>query len=173
MPVRPILCFPHPVLTMCCRAVEDVAAPDVQQTLIDLVDTMHASPGCVGIAAPQIGVALRIALVDVTPKHPGHGHLLLINPTLVAAEGERLGREGCLSLPAYTANVRRAEHVVVEALDAAGTRRVYDASGFEATAVQHEMDHLDGILFVHRVASLTHDLFRRGARPPRRRGKSS
>jgi peptide deformylase len=107
-----------------------------------------------------------VAYVDCTghPKVPdAQGPLWLIDPALRAGEGERVGREGCLSLPDITANVRRQTHIVVEATDLDGRRRLIEAAGFEARVILHEMDHLDGILILDRVASLTLDVF------PRRR----
>jgi peptide deformylase len=129
----------------------------------DLLDTMAAAPRCVGIAAPQIGEALRIATVDVT-GHPKAtscaGRLVLVNPVIVHAAGSEVGREGCLSIPDFTADVRRAARVVVEAADRQGAPLRVKAEGFEARCLQHEIDHLDGILFLDRVESPT-QVFRR------------
>jgi len=120
---------------------------------------MESFGHCVGIAAPQLGLMSRVAVVDIT-GHPkaqsSNGLLVLANPRIVEREGSAVGREGCLSLPDVTANVRRATRVVVE--HAAGT---VECAGFEARCVQHELDHLDGILFLDRVESLTDDVFRR------------
>jgi peptide deformylase len=114
---------------------------------------MRSFPGCVGLAAPQIGEPVRVAVVDCS-GHPRaedpNGLMVLVNARLSAVEGSALGREGCLSIPDLTGNVRRAT-----ALEIAGRRCV----GFEARCVQHELDHLDGILFLDRVESLAHDLF--------------
>lgn len=130
----------------------------------DLLDTMRASPGCVGIAAPQIGEEVRMAVVDCTGhrKVPEpNGLLVLVNPVVVASSGgSEIGREGCLSIPELTANVRRACNVVVEA---AGGVRVA-SGGFEARCVLHELDHLDGLLFLDRVESLSRDVFARKQR---------
>jgi peptide deformylase len=114
---------------------------------------MRASPGCVGLAAPQIGELVRVAVVDCT-GHPRveepNGLMVLVNPRITFADGSELGREGCLSIPDLTGNVRRAR-----AIEVGGMR----SAGFEARCVQHELDHLDGILFLDRVESLAHDLF--------------
>ncbi len=164
MPARPVVLYPDPRLQAACDqilAVDKAARAWVQ----DLLDTMDAGPPrTVGIAAPQIGVLTRLAVVDTSrnPKHPpGHGLLTLINPILIAHDGEQFGREGCLSLPDYTANVRRHQRVTVEALGLDGSPFTVDAEGFEAVVIQHEMDHLDGILFLDRVADRGRDLFRR------------
>jgi peptide deformylase len=125
---------------------------------------MRANQGCVGLAAPQLGDEVRIVVVDVS-DHPRatrhHGLLVLVNPVIRLSSGNEIAREGCLSIPDLTANVKRATEVLVEASDPEGTTRAIEAEGFEARALQHEIDHLDGILFLDRVASLTTDVFRR------------
>ncbi len=127
----------------------------------DLLDTMEAAPGCVGLAAPQIGEEVRMVAVDCSehPKAAGahNGVLVLVNPVIVESSGAEVGREGCLSIPHLTANVRRATRIVVEA--ARGIR--VESTGFEARCLQHEVDHLDGVLFLDRVDSLARDVFRR------------
>lgn len=130
----------------------------------DLVDTMRANTKCAGLAAPQIGQAVRIIAVDVS-EHPRatrhHGLLVLVNPVVVLASGSEVAREGCLSIPDLTANVRRATDIVIEASTTNGQVRVIEAEGFEARCLLHEIDHLDGILFLDRVDSLKSDVFRR------------
>jgi peptide deformylase len=127
---------------------------------------MRASPGCVGIAAPQVGMASRIIVVDVSTHRRGgreenHGLLVLVNPEILSRGGKQLVREGCMSVPDYTANVQRAQWVLVDALDKEGKQTILEAIGFEAVAIQHEVDHLDGYLFLDRVSSIKTDLFRR------------
>ena len=124
---------------------------------------MRAGPGSVGIAAPQVNHFLRIALVDVSsrPNIPQHGFLQLINPEIVQRSGEVKGREGCMSVPDFTGSVLRAQSVRVRAQDANGHWFELDCEGYEARAVQHEVDHLDGLLFLDRVVSPRHDLYRR------------
>ena len=164
MPARPIVYYPDPRLKTVCTDVLDItdALRDAAQ---DLLDTMDAGPPrTVGIAAPQIGVLSRLTIVDTSrnPKHAGgHGLLVLVNPRIVAHEGEQFFREGCLSLPDYTANIRRFQSVTVEALNLDGGPVSVEAEGFEAVVLQHEIDHLDGILFLDRVANMKTDLFRR------------
>lgn len=164
MPARPLVFYPDPRLKTVCAPVADITG-DIRAAAQDLLDTMDGGPPrTVGIAAPQIGVLSRIAVVDTSrnPKHPaGHGLLLLVNPRIVAQGGEQFFREGCLSLPDYTANIRRFQSVTVEALDLDGTPISVDAEGFEAVVLQHEVDHLDGLLFLDRVANAKTDLFRR------------
>jgi peptide deformylase len=119
----------------------------------------------VGIAAPQIGVSLRVCVVDVSQNRLGrennHGLLALVNPEIVRREGAAIMREGCMSVPDYTGDVERATAITVRFLDGTGEEREVEASGFEAVAIQHEMDHLDGLLFLDRIASLKTGLFRR------------
>ncbi|MBI5611944.1 MAG: peptide deformylase [Gammaproteobacteria bacterium] len=129
----------------------------------DLEATMRASPGCVGLAAPQVNYFQRIALVDVSakPKLPHNGRMLLINPVILEQHGAVVGREGCLSVPDFTGNVLRAERIVVRSHDLDGAPHEYRCQGYEARAVLHELDHLDGLLFLDRVESPRQDLFRR------------
>jgi len=126
-----------------------------------MVESGHS----VGVAAPQIGVTRRVVVVDVSKSKLGrdnnHGRLVMINPEILEREGSETMREGCMSVPDYTGNVTRAESVVVQFLDRSGTERVIRTSGFEAVAIQHELDHLDGFLFLDRVSSLKTDVFRR------------
>jgi peptide deformylase len=154
--VRDVLRYPAPALKEVCPPAQTGQA---ERVAADLVDTMRSFERCVGIAAPQIGEAARVAVVDVRghPKAEAHnGLLVLVNPRIVATDGSEVAREGCLSLPDLTANVRRATSVVVEHAEG----RV-ESTGFEARCLQHELDHLDGILFLDRVESLVDDLFRR------------
>lgn len=165
MAILPILQFPDPLLKEKSAPV-DAVTPEVTAFIDDLLDTMRASPGCVGIAAPQVGMPRRIIAVDVSGHRRGsqeenHGLLVLINPEILARGGRQMVREGCMSVPDYTANVQRAQWVLVDALDRHGRQVILEAVGFEAVAIQHEADHLDGILFLDRVFSIKTDLFRR------------
>ena len=164
MPVRPVVLYPDPRLKAVCEPCSEVDDA-VRAAAQDLLDTMDACPPrTVGIAAPQIGVLSRLAIVDTSrnPKYPtGHGLLALVNPTIMASDGEQFFREGCLSLPDYTANIKRHAHIAVAALNLDGEPITLEAEGFEAVVLQHEIDHLDGVLFLDRVANLKTDLFRR------------
>lgn len=164
MAVREVLRLPHPMLKQTARSLGSSETETVLRVTGDLVDTMLAYERCVGLAAPQIGERVRLIVVDVS-RHPKgeseNGLIELANPVLVRADGDELGREGCLSVPQLTANVRRATHVVVRGVVPAGAERVVEASGFEARCLQHELDHLDGILFLDRVESLATDVFAR------------
>ena len=153
MPVRPVVSLPDPVLTAPARPVGVVDAA-ARALAVDLVDTMRVSPGCVGLAAPQIGVGLRAFCVDVTGHRKArscHGTFVLFDPELVEAEDPEMAREGCMSVPDLTGDVRRATRVVVTGLDPSGKRVTYEADAFEARAILHELDHLDGMVFLDRV----------------------
>jgi peptide deformylase len=165
MAILPILKFPDPLLQQKSAPVARVT-PELSTVIGDLLDTMRASPGGVGISAPQVGVLQRIVAVDVSASKRGaqvenHGLLVLVNPEILAKGGRQIVREGCMSIPDYTANIERAQWVLVDALDREGKQLILESVGFEAVAIQHEVDHLDGILFLDRVASLKTDLFRR------------
>lgn len=161
MAVRPILHYPHPTLKATSAAVVPADAA-TQAVVEDLLDTLAASPG-VALAAPQIGAAVRVIVVDVSRKkgEKGHGLTVMINPVILALEGRKILREGCLSVPDYTGNVLRHEQAVVEGLAPDGRVLTLTTSGFEALAFQHEVDHLNGLLFLDRIQSLSTDLFRR------------
>jgi len=122
----------------------------------DLVETMRASPACVGLAAPQVGVGLRVLCVDVT-GHPKarscHGEVVLFDPEILVASDPVHGREGCMSVPDLTGDVARWTDAVVRGFTVDGEERVLQTDAFEARAVQHELDHLDGLLFLDRVSS--------------------
>ncbi len=164
MAVREVLRYPHPSLKTVCRELGPDDRAEIERVAGDLLDTMRSFPRCVGVAAPQLEELVRMVAVDVS-EHPkttrSHGLLILYNPQIVFASGAEVAREGCLSIPDLTANVRRATEIVVEAFDADGGTRVIETEGFEARCLQHEIDHLDGLLFLDRVDSLKTDVFRR------------
>jgi peptide deformylase len=164
MPVRTVLHYPHPILKQVCATVAAID-DEIASLIRDLIDTMHAGPGSVGVAAPQIGVSLKACVVDVSANRHGrdnnHGLLVMVNPEITRREGTSVMREGCMSVPDYTGDVERAMEITVRFLDENGMVRKVEASGFEAVAIQHEMDHLDGLLFLDRITSLKTGLFRR------------
>ncbi len=156
MPVREVLLYPDPALKQVAAPVQ---AGESEQVAADLVETMRSFPGCVGLSAPQISEPTRLIAVDVS-GHPkaetSNGLMVLANPRITEREGAEVAREGCLSIPDLTANVRRATRIMVE-----HNGGEVESEGFEARCLQHEIDHLDGILFLDRVASLVDDVFRR------------
>jgi peptide deformylase len=155
MPALKIIKYPS-------RALQEVSeeVAEIDRAVSRLVETMRASTA-VGIAAVQVGTLLRVIVVDVTPKNQGHGELVLVNPKITAESGKRKGREGCLSIPGFIANIRRSKRVTVSALDREGRSVEVEARGFEAVALQHEIDHLDGILFLDRITDMRRDLLKR------------
>ena len=162
MAVLEILKYPNEVLKQVSEPVESID-DDLRTFLADLEDTMRVGPGGVGIAAPQVGDFRRIAIVDVSarPKIKHNGCMILINPEIKTWDGMKIGREGCMSVPDYTGNVIRAEKITLQALNAQGELIDYECVGYEARAVQHELDHLDGLLFLDRLVSRRTDLFKR------------
>jgi peptide deformylase len=162
--VRPVLNYPARVLKGLAGPIGEIG-PRERALADDLVDTMQDAPGCVGLAAPQIGVPLRAFAMDVSvmrkPPPGNHGLVVLFDPELLVASGSDLKREGCMSVPDWTCDVRRATEVVVRGRTPEGDPRVIEATGFEARALQHELDHLDGLLILDRVASARTDVFRR------------
>lgn len=162
MPVLELLQYPDPRLKQVSTTVQNFDA-QLLAFITDMEQTMRAGTAGVGIAAPQVARFERIVIVDVSskPKIKHHGRLVLINPEILASQGTLKGREGCMSVPDYTANIIRAEHIQLKARDEHGKVQEYEMQGFEARAVQHEIDHLDGILFLDRLVSRRHDLFRR------------
>lgn len=163
MAILQVLVYPNPVLKMVSDSVAEL--DDATMRIIDdLRETLYESPGCVGIAAPQTGILKRIIVIDASRNRkpvPNHGGLVLINPVIEQQEGEVLAREGCLSLPHLTANVKRAQSIRCRAMTPDGSEIVIDTADFEARVILHEYDHLDGLLFLDRVSSLKTDVFRR------------
>ncbi len=162
MALMDILVYPDDRLKQLSLPVESFD-DRLRAFVADLEETMRAGPGGVGIAAPQVGQFIRVAIVDVSAKKKirHHGRLVLINPEIEQWEGMVMGREGCMSVPDYTGNVIRAERIHLKAQDEHGQWQAFDMEGYEARAVQHELDHLDGLLFLDRLVSKRHDLFAR------------
>jgi peptide deformylase len=162
MPVRPVLLLPHAVLTAPAAPVGAVD-DEARRLAEDLLDTMRASPACVGLAAPQIGVARRAFAVDVTGHRKArscHGPFVLFDPEVLSADAPETAREGCMSVPDLTGDVARATRLTVAGITVDGDRVRLEVDAFEARAVQHELDHLDGLLFLDRVAG-PHSVFPR------------
>ncbi len=163
MAVRDVRIYPDPVLKHVAASIGGID-DDARALATDLVDTMRAHERCVGIAANQIGVLRRCVVVDVTghPRAEGcQGLIVLFDPAVVSEVGSELAREGCLSVPDLTANVRRSTSIEVTGLGMDGRPFAVSANAFEARALLHEIDHLDGVLFLDRVANLETDVFRR------------
>lgn len=162
MAVRPIRFYPDPVLRVKCPPVERFDE-ELRSLAADMVETMHAAPG-VGLAAPQVGVELRLAVIDLSVGKDPEQVLVLVNPEVLAEEGEATETEGCLSIPDLTEKVDRAYRIRVRAQDLAGNELEVEAEDWEARAILHEIDHLDGVLFVDRLRGLRRERARRHLR---------
>jgi peptide deformylase len=154
--IRPVLRAPDSVLSRAASPV-DPDDPEVIAVAVDLVETMRAAPGCVGLAAPQIGESARLFALDVTGHRKARscsGLVVLANPVVLEIGELRLGREGCMSVPDFTGDVGRPTSIVVRGMVPGPTpyERIIEADAFEARAFGHELDHLDGLLFLDRVA---------------------
>ncbi|MBK5297744.1 MAG: peptide deformylase [Vicinamibacteria bacterium] len=160
--VRPILKLGTPALHCPAAAVADFGG-QTQQIIDDMIETMHAAPG-IGLAAPQVGEALRLFVVDLSVGHKASDLQIFINPEIVERDGMQLEEEGCLSVPGFVATVLRPSRMVVRAADRDGSLRTVEGTGLLARALQHEMDHLDGLLYVHRLRGLQRASIERGVR---------
>jgi len=167
--IRPILKFGDSMLHARARDV-DALTPDIDRLVDDMIETMYAAPG-VGLAATQVGVPLRIFVIDVSVGRDPNGLHVMINPSFVERDGVQLEDEGCLSVPGFNATVVRPARAVVQGLDRGGTEHRIEGTGLLARALQHEMDHLDGTLFVDRLRGLKKDLIVRRIRKLTRAGK--
>jgi peptide deformylase len=167
--IRPILKYGDTVLHERARPV-DAITPDLDRIVQDLVDTMYAAPG-IGLAAPQVGIPLRIFVVDLSVGRDPNGLVVMINPEFVRRDGMQLEEEGCLSVPGFNATVVRPSNVVVKGLDRVGQPHEREGTGLLARAFQHEMDHLDGTLFVDRLRGIKRDLIVRKIKKLTRAGK--
>jgi len=162
MALRQICTYPDPVLREKTKHVERIDS-SIERLIKDMVETMHAAPG-VGLAANQVGVSLQLAVIDLsTREDEGQRHplLVIINPEILSMEGAVVEEEGCLSIPDYSEKVQRAARVKVRALDRTGKPFELETDGLLAKALQHEIDHLNGLLFVDKLSPLKKNLFKR------------
>ena len=159
--------YPDPILTRKAAPVENID-DSIRQLLGDMATTMYAAPG-VGLAAPQVGVSLRAIVVDASPKDEHAQLIKLVNPVVTFSEGETECEEGCLSVPGFSENVTRAAKVVVEGYDEHGKPVKIETNTFLATVLQHEIDHLEGILFIDHIGRLKRDVIKRKLRKQARK----
>jgi peptide deformylase len=167
--IRPILKFGDKPLHDPAAEVGELTA-NVQTIIDDMIDTMYAAPG-IGLAAPQVGMPLRIFIVDISVGRTADDLMIFVNPVFVERDGMQLEEEGCLSVPGFNATVARPSRVVVKGLDRRGVERVVEGKDLLARAFQHEMDHLDGKLFLDRVRGIKRDLIVKRIRKLTRAGK--
>jgi peptide deformylase len=166
--IRPIVRYGTPGLARPAQPV-DTITDETRRLIDDMIETMYAAPG-IGLAATQVDVPLRVCVIDVSGGRRGGEVITLINPEFVERSGMQLEEEGCLSVPGYNATVARPEHVVVRALDRQGQPVTVEGTGVLARALQHEIDHLDGVLFLDRLRGLRRDLIVRKIRKQQRAG---
>jgi peptide deformylase len=167
--IRPILKYGDTTLHEPAKAV-DALTSEIDALIGDMIETMYAAPG-IGLAATQVGVPLRIFVIDLSVGREPNGLMVMVNPEFVAREGTQLEEEGCLSVPGFNATVVRPSRAVVKALDREGREQVREGTGLLARAFQHEMDHLDGTLFVDRLRGIKRDLIIGRIRKLSRAGK--
>jgi peptide deformylase len=167
--LRPILKYGDTPLHGPAAPVDQIT-PEIQTLIDDMVETMYAAPG-IGLAAPQVGVALRICVIDLSVGRDPKQLLTMVNPEFVEREGMQLEDEGCLSVPGFNATVARPARVVVKGLDRHGKAQTIEGTALLARAFQHEIDHLDGTLFVDRLRGIKRDLIVRRIRKLTRSGK--
>jgi peptide deformylase len=167
--IRPILRYGDPVLHRPAAAVADIT-PEIQQLIDDMIQTMYAAPG-IGLAAPQVGVSLRIFVADLSTGRNPDALLTFINPEFVEIDGTQLEDEGCLSAPGFNATVARPARAVLKGLNREGVERVVDATGLLARCFHHEMDHLAGTVFIDRLRGLQKSLILRKIKKLSKSGK--
>jgi peptide deformylase len=167
--IRPILKFGEPPLHDRAAEVGDLTG-DIQRLIDDMIETMYAAPG-IGLAAPQVGVGLRIFVVDLSLGHKADDLKVFINPSFVERDGMQLEEEGCLSVPGFNATVARPLRAVVKGLDRDGREQIVEGNELLARAFQHEMDHLEGTLFIDRVRGIKRDLIVKKIKKLTRAGK--
>jgi peptide deformylase len=159
MAILPIRHYPDPVLKQVAEPVAEID-DEIKTLARDMAETMYAAPG-VGLAAPQVGVSKRVVVIDCSPKDTPPQLITAINPEILAKEGESFEEEGCLSVPGFYTRIRRAARVRVRYQDLAGQTVEQEAEGLLAIAFQHEIDHLDGLLFVDHLSPLKKGMFRK------------
>jgi peptide deformylase len=167
--LRPILRFGDAILSEASRPV-DVITPDIDKVIDDMIETMYAAPG-IGLAAPQVGVGLRIFVLDLSVGRDPAALHVMINPEFVERDGMQLEEEGCLSVPGFTSTVARPKRVVVKSLNRQGEAQTLEGTGLMARALQHEIDHLNGCLFIDRLRGISKDLIVRKIRKLAKAGK--
>jgi len=167
--LRPILRLGDSILVEPARAVTDIT-PEIETLIDDMIETMYAAPG-IGLAAPQVGVSLKIFVIDLSlGKDPMALHVM-INPEFVEREGMQLEEEGCLSVPGFTATVARPKRVVIKGLNRQGDEYTIEGTGLLARALQHEVDHLNSCIFVDRLRGISRDLILRKIKKLSKAGK--
>lgn len=159
MAIRKIITYPNPILRQHAKPVE-VFDEELEQLVADMAETMYNAPGA-GLAANQIGIPVQVVVIDISPKDQENDLIVLVNPKITEAEGSTVEEEGCLSVIEYSAKVKRAQKVWVEAQDTKGNPNNFEAEDWFARVIQHELDHLAGKLFIDRISSLKRALYKK------------
>lgn len=159
MAIREILKHPHPTLRKKSKVVTEFDEK-LKQLVADMADTMYDAPGA-GLAAPQIGVLQRVVIMDVTSKEEENQLIVLVNPEILNGEGSQVDEEGCLSVVDYTAKVKRFEKIHVRTQNMEGKESEFEAEGWFARVIQHELDHIDGVLFIDHLSGLKRALYKK------------
>jgi peptide deformylase len=167
--VRNILKYGDPVLETCADLITEFDTPELHGLIADMWETMYAAKG-VGLAAPQIGIGKRLSVIDTSVGEREEDKIVIINPEIVLKEGSQTGEEGCLSIPGFREPVTRAHKVRVTARNEKGEPVEYDGEELLARALQHEIDHLNGILFISHLSTLKRDMIRRKIRKLQKAG---
>jgi peptide deformylase len=168
--LQKIVKYGDPVLEQVCDPVEEFDTPELHQLVEDMFETMRDANG-VGLAAPQIGVTKRLTVIDCSAGEDPDEKLVLINPEIVEKVGTQVGEEGCLSIPGFRGDVKRAQKVFVRAQDAKGETFEIEGEELLARAILHENDHLDGVLFLRHLTPLKRELIKRKIRKLRKKGE--
>ncbi|MEW6221273.1 MAG: peptide deformylase [Thermodesulfobacteriota bacterium] len=159
MPILPIRAYPDPILRQPAEAIGSFDS-QLRDLVANMIATMHAAPG-IGLAANQVGLGCRLAVVDLSSSTETRSPLILVNPVIVSGSGSEVDDEGCLSIKGYTAGVKRMTSILVRAQDPEGKTREFEATDLLARVIQHELDHLDGRLFIDRLSALKRSLFKK------------
>ncbi len=159
MAVLEIKKYPDDILKKKASEITDING-NIQKLIDDMIETMYKSNG-IGLAAPQVGVSKRLIIVDISPREENNSLIVIINPQIVSTEGEVLSEEGCLSLPGFITRLKRNEKVFVKGFDRKGKEIQIETDGLLSRAIQHEIDHLEGILLIDRISPLKRELFRK------------
>jgi len=168
--IRKIVKYGDPVLEKPAQPIAEFNTPELDQLVADMFETMYAGKG-LGLAGPQVGVSQRLTVIDTSQGQDESKRLVLINPEIIAREGSQVGEEGCLSIPGFREQVKRANKVKIRAKNAQGETVEHEGEELMARAMQHEVDHLNGILFLSHLSPLKRDLIRRKIRKLQKLGE--
>lgn len=168
--IRKIVKYGDPVLEKPAQSITEFNTPELDQLVADMFETMYAGKG-LGLAGPQVGVGQRLTVIDISQGEDESKRLVLINPEIIAREGSQVGEEGCLSIPGFREQVKRANKVKIRAKNAQGETVEHEGEELMARAMQHEVDHLNGILFLSHLSPLKRDLIRRKIRKLQKLGE--